>query len=98
MKKVLMGTLFAAFVLTGTGFAQTLPPDAPAPSAVMHKKMDRRHVRHPEIMRAVRKLKGARHDLQLAAHDFGGHRVKAIAAIDEALKQLHLAVLAADKK
>lgn len=47
---------------------------------------------HPEINRAVVALEKARFHLQRAAHDFGGHRVAAIAAIDRALVQLRLAL------
>jgi hypothetical protein len=52
---------------------------------------------HPEINAAVRALERARKHLQLAAHDFGGHRVEAISAIDAALVQLKQA-LQYDKK
>jgi hypothetical protein len=45
---------------------------------------------HPEIMAAIRSLQAARDHLDHAAHDFNGHRVDAIAAIDAALKQLHI--------
>ena len=47
---------------------------------------------HPQIMAAIRALEAARLHLQHAAHDFGGHRVKAIRAIDAALVQLKLAL------
>jgi hypothetical protein len=47
---------------------------------------------HPEINAAIRALEAARLHLQRAAHDFGGHRVKAIRAIDAALGQLRLAL------
>jgi len=47
---------------------------------------------HPEIRAAIHSLERARDHLQHAAHDFGGHRVEAIAAIDAALKQLHQAL------
>jgi len=47
---------------------------------------------HPEIWAAIHSLERARTHLQHAAHDFGGHRVDAIAAIDAALKQLHMAL------
>ena len=47
---------------------------------------------HPQIMAAIRALEAARLHLQRAAHDFGGHRVKAIRAIDAALVQLKLAL------
>jgi len=47
---------------------------------------------HPQINAAIRALENAKDHLQKAAHDFGGHRVEAIAAIDKALEQLRLAL------
>ncbi len=47
---------------------------------------------HPEINAAIRSLERAKLHLQKAAHDFGGHRVEAIRAIDGALEQLKLAL------
>jgi hypothetical protein len=52
---------------------------------------------HPQIRRAINALQNAKTDLQNAAHDFGGHRVDALRACDEAIKQLQLA-LQYDKK
>ena len=46
---------------------------------------------HPHINQAIVELQEARKELQTAAHDFGGHRVKAIAAVDNAIKQLQIA-------
>jgi hypothetical protein len=46
--------------------------------------------RHPEIERALDALGHAREHLNHAAHDFGGHRVDAIRAIDEADRQLRI--------
>jgi hypothetical protein len=46
---------------------------------------------HPHIRASVVELQAAKRELQAAAHDFGGHRVEAIRAIDVALKQLRLA-------
>jgi len=46
--------------------------------------------RHPEIERALGALHDAREHLEHAAHDFGGHRVDAIRAIDEADRQLRI--------
>jgi hypothetical protein len=43
---------------------------------------------HPEIREAIGALRRAKDHLEHAAHDFGGHRVEAIKAIDESLKQL----------
>jgi hypothetical protein len=45
---------------------------------------------HPQIEDALRALKVAKDHLQEAAHDFGGHRVDAIRAIDEADHQLRI--------
>jgi hypothetical protein len=47
---------------------------------------------HPEINAAIRALERAKNHLQKAAHDFGGHRVEAIQAIDAALNQLRQAL------
>ena len=47
---------------------------------------------HPEINSAIVALERAKFHLMHAAHDFGGHRVAAIAAIDRALRQLRLAL------
>ena len=46
---------------------------------------------HPHIRGAVVELQAARQELKTAAHDFGGHRVEAMRAIDAAIRQLQLA-------
>src|ERR1017187_8199352 len=43
---------------------------------------------HPEIREALASLRRAKDHLEHAAHDFGGHRVEAIKATDEAIRQL----------
>ncbi|MGA8005157.1 MAG: hypothetical protein WCA17_03575 [Burkholderiales bacterium] len=48
--------------------------------------------RHPEIRAAQRALANSEHHLDRAAHDFGGHRVRAMELIREAQKQLHEAL------
>jgi hypothetical protein len=35
-------------------------------------------------------LRNSKHHLEQAAHDFGGHRVEAIRAIEEAIHQLEI--------
>jgi hypothetical protein len=45
---------------------------------------------HPEIERALAALHDAKDALNHAAHDFGGHRVDALHAIDEAEHQLRI--------
>jgi hypothetical protein len=46
--------------------------------------------RHPEIEDALHALHAAKDHLAHASHDFGGHRVDAIRAIDEADRQLRI--------
>ena len=47
---------------------------------------------HPRIARAIEALRDARAYMQAAPHDFGGHRVEAIRASDDAIRQLNLAL------
>jgi hypothetical protein len=44
--------------------------------------------RHPHFGRVIHELRAAKAHLEHAPHDFGGHRVEAIKAIDEALVQI----------
>ena len=45
---------------------------------------------HPEIREAIESLRRAKEHLEHAAHDFGGHRVEALRATDEAIRQLEI--------
>jgi len=53
--------------------------------------------RHPHIRSAIRELRDARKELDEGAKIFGGHRVKALKAVDDAVEQLQKAVDFADK-
>ena len=108
MKKVLMSILFAAFILTGTSFAQTTPAAAPAATApaaaapeaakpAEHREHREHHEHHPELRKALRKLRGAKEDLEKAASDYDGHKAKAIEAITHAIEELKDA-MGSDKK
>lgn len=92
-KITLLATLLtltgAAICANSTALAQDTPPPAAKPAAA--------HEHHPEIRRAIHALGLAKADLQKADHDFGGHRVAALKACDEAIAQLKLA-LQYDKK
>ncbi len=45
---------------------------------------------HPEIREAIGALRRAKAHMEMAAHDFGGHRVDALKATDEAIRQLEI--------
>ena len=95
MNKVLMSLLFGTFILTGTSFAQPAPAAAPAapvaPVAATEVAKPVHHEHHSEITKALHKLKDAKSELEKAAKDFGGHKVKAIEAIDKAIEELKAA-------
>jgi hypothetical protein len=48
--------------------------------------------RHPELHGAIHALEVARHRLERANHDFGGHRDEALKECDRAIEQLKLAL------
>jgi hypothetical protein len=62
--------------------SQTTVPPVPAP----HSE------HHPAIRRAILALNAAKFDMEHANHDFGGHRVAALAACDAAIAQLQQAL------
>jgi hypothetical protein len=72
--------------------AQETPvtPEPTGPGAPGQHPGTRGH--HPAIRAAIGALERAKADMQAAAHDFGGHRVDAIAACDAAIAQLKLAL------
>lgn len=45
---------------------------------------------HPQIKDALAALRHAKEHMEHAAHDFGGHRVEALKATDEAIRQLEI--------
>jgi hypothetical protein len=47
--------------------------------------------RHPHIHAALEELRQANEELRTAAHDFCGHRVEAMRAVEAARRQLQLA-------
>jgi hypothetical protein len=89
----LFAALAAASMIAVVAVNRTSPaspvaaPGASAPSAAAAEP-------HPKIRAAIRALQAAKADLQAAAHDFKGHRVDAIKAIDAAIVQLNLALQA----
>jgi hypothetical protein len=83
-------TLFALVFALSFPMAVPAAPRTPQPKAAPAAAADRES--HPEIRAAMANLREAREHLERAKHDFGGHRVAAIKAVDEAIHQLQLAL------
>lgn len=84
-----IGLTVAAALATAAPI-QAAVPAVPATAASYAPGM--RMERHPEIRRAIAALQRARAAMQSANHDFGGHRADALAACDNAIAQLKLAL------
>jgi hypothetical protein len=81
-----MAAASAAFASNPPARMPVLPPVVVTATPVTAQKAEP----HPEIWAAIHSLEKARDHLDHAAHDYNGHRVDAIAAIDAALHQLHI--------
>jgi hypothetical protein len=46
--------------------------------------------RHPHIDEALESMRAAKHHLETAEHDFGGHRVKAIEHLNQAIREAEI--------
>ena len=60
--------------------APAVAPAAPASPAAVPE-------RHPHIDEALEAMRNAKHQLETAEHDFGGHRVKSIEHLDRAIRE-----------
>lgn len=85
--RVLSSVVMAVLVLVLT-FPVAAPAAPPAPKAAAAATPAAEP--HPEIREAIAALRRARDHMQHAAHDFGGHRVEALRATDEAIHQLEI--------
>lgn len=95
MKAKLIGLFAVVALILGIAFTATGPaaPHAkatPAASSVPAAAEATPAEPHPEIREAIGSLRRAKEHMEHAAHDFGGHRVEAIRATDDAIRQLEL--------
>lgn len=77
-----VGGILAVSLWAPVVLAQQAPPSPPPQAA------PRGGERHPQIRAAMRALMNAERHLQEAAHDYGGHRVKAMEIIKQAQEEL----------
>ncbi len=89
--KVKVMSVFAVatlvFALAFSAAAPAAPNGKPVPAATAKATPAEPH---PEIREAIRSLRRAKEHMEHAAHDFGGHRVEALRATDEAIHQLEV--------
>ncbi len=98
MKKIglltllILATLLFALALT----AAAAGPKAPAghvPAAAAVAAMPAAAAppeEHPQIHEALEAMRNAKHHLESAAHEFHGHRVKAIEHLDQAIHEAEI--------
>lgn len=77
-------SLILAFAFLGSTHAAPNKTHSPATAAATPAEP------HPQIKDALGALRRAKEHMEHAAHDFGGHRVEALRATDEAIKQLEI--------
>jgi hypothetical protein len=97
MKSRIIGLLVFASLIAAFAFIVSTPAAAnhgnalpaaaaqPVPTAAVPAAEP-----HPEIREALGALRRAKVHMEHAAHDFGGHRVEAIEATNQAIRQLEL--------
>jgi len=98
MKTRIVSLLILASLVLAFAFIATAPaapnkagvPATPAANAVPATPATPAAEPHPEIREAIGALRRAKEHMEHAAHDFGGHRVEAIRATDEAIRQLEI--------
>lgn len=94
MKKIgfltllIMATLLftLAFPAAAAGPKAPVPAVAPAPAPTAAPVPEE----HPEIRDALEAMRTAKSHLEHAAHDFEGHRVKAIQHLDQAIHEAEI--------
>ena len=89
MKNWLLNLLALVVLVFALAFPVSSPaaPPAPKPQPAIPAAAA---ADHPEIRDAIAALRRAREHLNHAAHDYQGHRVDAIRAIDGAIDQLQI--------
>jgi hypothetical protein len=95
MRVRMLGLVIVTILVLGVAFTGAAPavPNGkaiPAANALPKAAAADPAEPHPEIREAIGSLRRAKEHMEHAAHDFGGHRVEAIRATDEAIHQLEV--------
>ncbi len=90
-------TVCAILTASALTFAMSLPAVAAQDKDKAQNEKHERMEKHPDIQAAKMHLQEAKRNLEHAAHDFGGHRAKALEHVNQALQECNEA-LSYDKK
>jgi hypothetical protein len=98
MKKILLGLIAGAILLTGTlivfkpALADVIVRPVIGARVVVVDHRDGDFERHPELQAALRSLTEAERSLQRADGDFHGHKGHAITLVSKAITAVHQAI------
>jgi hypothetical protein len=96
MKKIGFLTLLimATLLFTLAFTAAAAGPKSPAPPVVAAAPLAPAAVatpeRHPHIDEALEHMRAAKHELEIAEHDFDGHRAKSVEHLDRAIHEAEI--------
>ena len=85
---ILLFTL--AFAVAAAGPKAAAPPVPAAAAIPAAPAAPAAPEPHPQIHEALEAMRNAKHHLESAAHDFHGHRVKAIEHLDQAIREAEI--------
>lgn len=91
--KKTIALISAGALMAGVGAIAAQQP-VRAQARPMHRA---HHEGHPSMDAALQQLNAARASLQTGAHDFGGHRLRALSLVNQAIFEVHQA-LATDRR
>ena len=83
----LLLTLAFPAAAAGPKAPATPAPAAAAPAAPAAAAMPEKH---PHIDEAIEHMRAAKHQLEIAEHDFDGHRAKSIEHLDQAIHEAEI--------
>lgn len=95
MKKIgFLTLLMIATVLLTLAFTASAAGPKPAPAAAVAAVPTPSPVatpeRHPHIDEALEHMRAAKHELDIAEHDFGGHRAKSVEHLNQAMHEAEI--------
>ncbi len=88
---LIMATLLFTLAFPAAAAGPKAPvPAAPAVAPAPAPAANPMPAPHPHIHEALEAMRAAKHHLESAAHDFDGHRVKAIEHLDQAIREAEI--------